>query len=381
MSEQERPQGASIGIIGAGPVGSLLALGCHAQGHKVTLYDRAAIKESNFVHSQERTLVLNHATVALLARLGIDLEQCAAAVPITAIKLRAYAQLWGSSLDARHRTKPYFGLAIAQTALQHRLNQALAPVFKCSTQMSAIAYQQPGVITCQAQEGLMHHQLILLADGSNSQLLTQLGIHSRVLSQTTQQAHVGNLSYALGQSQQVAKHTAFEVFDPPTATTTVVVPQQRGATLVVLAPQGFALPSLKWVRARLSGWLEVHSYTHLHTWPLKQTEAQEIIRPRLAVLGNAAKTMHPLAAQGLNLAYRQCATLFDCIDNQPDPGQWALLRRFESIARRHAQHTEWFVASLRQIASNPPFLHGALALSHLPLARNLLVRLGSGGVG
>lgn len=45
------------------------------------------------------------------------------------------------------------------------------------------------------------------------------------------------------------------------------------------------------------------------SFPLILTEAREQIRPHLALLGNVAHTLHPVAGQGLNLALRDSACL------------------------------------------------------------------------
>ncbi len=48
-------------------------------------------------------------------------------------------------------------------------------------------------------------------------------------------------------------------------------------------------------------------FNHVGTrtsYPLKVQKAEELVRSRLAVLGNAAHTLHPVAGQGFNLALR-----------------------------------------------------------------------------
>ena len=49
------------------------------------------------------------------------------------------------------------------------------------------------------------------------------------------------------------------------------------------------------------------------TWPLEMTVAQSLIAPRFALAGDAAHSVHPIAGQGLNLGFRDVATLAACL--------------------------------------------------------------------
>ena len=49
------------------------------------------------------------------------------------------------------------------------------------------------------------------------------------------------------------------------------------------------------------------------TWPLEMTVARSLIAPRFALAGDAAHSVHPIAGQGLNLGFRDVATLAACI--------------------------------------------------------------------
>lgn len=48
-------------------------------------------------------------------------------------------------------------------------------------------------------------------------------------------------------------------------------------------------------------------------WPLELQSATTLIGPRLALVGDAARTVHPIAGQGLNLAFRDVAALAECV--------------------------------------------------------------------
>ena len=58
---------------------------------------------------------------------------------------------------------------------------------------------------------------------------------------------------------------------------------------------------------------EFISVSKRHTYPLALMRAREHVRERLAIIGNAAHTLHPVAGQGFNLGLRDVAALSQVI--------------------------------------------------------------------
>jgi len=66
---------------------------------------------------------------------------------------------------------------------------------------------------------------------------------------------------------------------------------------------------------------------------LARTEADRYVAPRLALVGDAAHQLHPLAGQGVNLGLADAASLAELLNDAHtagrDPGSVSLLRRYE----------------------------------------------------
>ena len=67
-------------------------------------------------------------------------------------------------------------------------------------------------------------------------------------------------------------------------------------------------------------------------YPLRQLRAQRLVQPRVALVGDAAHVIHPLAGQGLTLGLQDAQALAAALEaREPgrDPGDLRLLRRYE----------------------------------------------------
>ncbi len=75
-------------------------------------------------------------------------------------------------------------------------------------------------------------------------------------------------------------------------------------------------------------------------FPLRRQQARRYVAPRVALIGDAAHTIHPLAGQGVNLGLMDAAALAQCLPHAPrraDAGDWRALRAYERWRRGENQ--------------------------------------------
>jgi 2-octaprenylphenol hydroxylase len=76
------------------------------------------------------------------------------------------------------------------------------------------------------------------------------------------------------------------------------------------------------------------------SFPLRLLHADHYAAHRIALVGDAAHTVHPLAGQGINLAFLDVATLVDvagdAVQAGDDPGERRALRRYERWRKAEA---------------------------------------------
>jgi 2-octaprenyl-6-methoxyphenol hydroxylase len=107
-----------------------------------------------------------------------------------------------------------------------------------------------------------------------------------------------------------------------------------------------------------------------------------MIAPRLALAGDAAHSLPPIGAQGLNLGLRDVGHLVEALAGAADPGAPEPLQRYARLRRRDVGLRAMAVDALNRALLTPllpvDFLRGAglLATSHIGPLRRLVMREG-----
>jgi 2-octaprenyl-6-methoxyphenol hydroxylase len=96
--------------------------------------------------------------------------------------------------------------------------------------------------------------------------------------------------------------------------------------------------------------------------------ASRVVGPRVALIGNAAQTLHPVAAQGLNLGIRDACALARALQDAVDPGDTRVLAAFAAARRMDSRAVIGFTHGLMRLCES----HGALACSARGLGMNVL---------
>jgi 2-octaprenylphenol hydroxylase len=118
-------------------------------------------------------------------------------------------------------------------------------------------------------------------------------------------------------------------------------------------------------------------------FPLQLQRVSQLVRPRLALVGDAAHNVHPLAGQGVNLGFRDARELASVLKDrgaQTDCGDYALLRRYERARREDVLALQVATDGLQKLfARDSPWLAAARNLglngvNAFPPLKKLLVQ-------
>ncbi len=118
-------------------------------------------------------------------------------------------------------------------------------------------------------------------------------------------------------------------------------------------------------------------------FPLNFVHVDQLVKPRLVLIGDAAHGIHPLAGQGVNLGLRDARELAAVLNSrgmQTDCGHLMLLRRYELARKEDILALEMVTDGLQRLFnnSNPTLARlrnlGLEITNRLPLIKNQLMQ-------
>ena len=120
---------------------------------------------------------------------------------------------------------------------------------------------------------------------------------------------------------------------------------------------------------------EVEGVTSRASFPLVHRHALNYVRPGVAILGDAAHSIHPLAGQGANLGFadagRLAFELSQALVEGRSPGDLALLRRYEAARRRENIAAGMLMEGFHRLFSRADPVTGFLRNRSLTLVNGL----------
>lgn len=390
-------------IIGAGPVGASLALALEGQGLSVGLAEArelsggAAPGQPSY---DDRALSLSRTSVAVLETLSLWPELAGEATAIKSVHVSQRGRLGRALLDAEQAGVDSLGHVLPARSLGTVLN---ARLLRCpDTTLFAPARlvgleNRPAAVALalgtDAGQRTVEAGLVVGADGVRSVLREHIGI-------TASETDYDQLALAANVTPEF-DHAgrAFERFTAggPLA----LLPMSAGRVGLVWAgappdvEELLALPDEAFLeRLQAAFGMRLGRFRRVgrrKTHPLVGVRSGSLCARRAVLVGNAAQTLHPVAAQGFNLGLRDVAALAETLVNAArageDPGAEGVLSRYETWRRSDRERTAGFSHGLvRLFDSGLPLLShvrglGLLALDLAPPLKHVFVRraMGLGG--
>ncbi len=162
-------------------------------------------------------------------------------------------------------------------------------------------------------------------------------------------------------------------------------PDALADELVGLAPEALAARVGEAGDFRLGA---LETVTPAAAFPLRLMRVETVVKPRLALICDAAHAIHPISGHGINLGYQDARVLAEqlaTLDAWRDPGELGILRAY---ARARAEETallQYTTHGLHRLFKPAdPLLSGMRNLglnltNRLPVLRNALVRYAIAG--
>jgi 2-polyprenylphenol 6-hydroxylase len=130
--------------------------------------------------------------------------------------------------------------------------------------------------------------------------------------------------------------------------------QEEQARPLLDMPEAELCGEVRIAASRMLG--EMQLVTRPAGFPLNFVHVKQLVRPRLALIGDAAHGIHPLAGQGVNLGLRDARELANTLalrGLEPDCGDYLLLRRYERARKEDILALELVTDGLQKLFANP----------------------------
>ena len=382
----------NVAIVGGGLVGASLALalqaGAKARGWKILLIEPFAPGDAWQPSYDARSSALSYGARQIYQRLELWQAISPRAEPIKQIHVSDRGRFSTARLSAMEEGVPALGYVVENAWLGQCLWQGLdkdVVSWHCPAQVTRMEPLVDGYRLTLDDETTVACDLAVLADGGRSNLREQLGVGVRNRPYD-QSALIANIT-----PSEAHNGMAFERFTDDGPMALLPLPENRCALvwtrqgmdaqrLAALDERSF-LSELQGVFGYRLGTLKQVGARHLYAL----VEAEEQVRPHLAILGNAAHSLHPIAGQGFNLSLRDAQALADALlDSDTAPGDFAVLQAYRERQRLDQTLTVGFSDQVtRLFSSSLPLVSvgrnlGLLGLDLLPPAQRWFARQAMG---
>lgn len=387
-------------IVGGGLVGAGLARALRDQPIKIGVIEAVPTSADVQPSYDDRGLGVAPASQRILQGIGLWDDLKAEATPIKNIHITDRGHFGATRISAEKLGVEQLGHIVIGRALGEVLQKSVTTTanteFICPASISSIE-NNPDHIKVEIKEKdntrTVTTRLLIAADGGFSQVREMLGVSTET-KEYDQTAIVTNVSPEIPHN-----NTAFERFTstgplallPSSDQRCVVVwttKTDQANEIMQLDEEEFLQQLGKRFGHRLGKFVKMGQR---RSYPMRLIKAKQLTGSRFAILGNAAHTIHPNAAQGLNLGLRDVAQMaeliVDAIRNDKDIASPELLKNYaESRTRDHQQVIRFSDGLTKLFYNDNPFLItfrnlAMLGIDRFPPAKRALSKRAMGLAG
>ena len=387
-------------IVGGGLVGASLACALAEAGLKVVVAETHALRIDHHPNYDERSIALAQGSQRIFAALGLWESMAERACPIHTIHVSDRGRFGFTRLTREQEGVEALGYVIGARTLGNVLIERMQslPTLQVVAPARLVDFDigdagVNAVLDADGKSLSCSATLMVAADGVKSFVRQRLAI-AAAQHDYGQTAIIANVTPERGH-----RNVAYERFTDTGPMALLPLMDDRCALVwTVRSKHAQALldaeDSVFLERLQERFGYRLGRFTRVgtrHAYRLQLMRARESVKPRLALVGNAVHTLHPVAGQGFNLGLRDVAALAEVvIDAQRadlDIGAMGVLDRYAAWRQADQRRAVAFTDGLVRLFSQPlppvAWLRdaGMLALDLCPPAKRWFARMTMGRAG
>lgn len=384
-------------IVGGGMVGATMAYALSPLPLRIGVIEAVPPGAEHQPSYDDRTIALAHGSAKVFEAMGLWPRLAQHASPIRKIHVSDRGHMGVTRIDSAVERLAALGYVVENRVMGTVLAEALPTLANvetiCPAAVTAISLTDDLAhleIECAGQSRALSARLVIAADGGDSTIRNLLHIATRrwdyrqcaIVANVTPSRHHQGVAYErFTDSGPIAMLPSASADDPNRCSLVWSVRQEDEARVLELGDAAFLAELQRRFGYRLGKLCRVGRRS---SYPLRLISAKEQVRPRLALIGNAAHTLHPIAGQGFNLGLRDVAVLAQVVADAAlagqDIGTMPVLQRYSQW--RHWDHRKviGLTDTLTRLFSNPlapvALLRnaGLIAVDLLPPLKRILTR-------
>jgi 2-octaprenylphenol hydroxylase len=368
-------------VVGGGLVGAAFALALKGSGLKLAVIEAQPPQLLPADDSWDsRIYAVSPGNAAFLKELGIWDEMAQARIaPV--YEMRVFgddntAQLHFDAYEAGLSELTFIlESRLLQNAMWQKLQAGAEIEMLCPAECESIDWLPDEAVLRLNNGDVLHARLVIGADGAQSWVRREAGIEAKPRAYQ-QMGVVAN--FATEKSHANAAHQWFRPdgvlawLPLPDNKISIVwsVWEDKAQELIALPAEEFTVQVAE-AGGHALGRLRL--VTKPAAFPLRILNLDSMIKPRLALIGDAAHNVHPLAGQGVNLGFRDAKELAKVLRERGpfDCGDYHLLRRYERARQEDILTMQLTTDALQKLFNNSNPLLGALRNIGLSLTNHL----------
>ncbi len=323
------PHDYDVAIIGAGMVGASLACALAPSGLRIAIIEFVALNNEQQPSYDDRGITLSPSSKRILEHIGVWQQVQSCTTPIKKIHISEQGRFGFTHLDAAETGNSALGHIVVARSLGIALHKQMSAFENvkliCPAELRHIQRTDSGmtleIVNSNTTE-TMSAGLLVGADGGRSLVRRLAGINTKE-KDFKQTAIVANVT-----TQKPNHATAYERFTSHGPIALLPIGTNRSVLVFTVnkndAERYLNMPDEHYIKAvetefgRRLG--KIEQVGQRRSYPIVFIEAIVQFQQQLILLGNAAHSIHPNAAQGFNLGLRDVAGLTECISAAIEKG-------------------------------------------------------------